>query len=225
MAGFVNGNSVQTKNFHGESLVLTSSIDTDLLKDYARMQILYNNILTQLKPPMLLYASGDFDDFISTISGEILTTMTDLNDDDIFFYGNTSSTRSYNLLQNYDYDETLVPNFRSISNSLIDVMQQGISEYYKIKSLEQENTNLLSYKEILEDRTQLLTYLSDIQTTSYLFSAEATYTNDIDIKLWYQTYLDRYGAPSDGVFDSEILASIITELIDSGEISEDELIY
>ena len=99
------------------------------------------------------------------------------------------------------------------------------TNYYKIKNLEQENTTLLSYKEILQDRTRLLEYLGEIQKTSYLFSAEATYTNNLEIKLWYQVYLERHGAPGDGVFDSELLSVIIDELVASGQVSEDELIY
>jgi hypothetical protein len=221
MAGFVNGNLAQNKNFHGESLVLTSSIDTDLLKDYARMQILYTEILGQLRPPMLLYSSGDFDTFINNISGEILPYMSTLNSDDTFYYGLNSSY----LLRSYDYDEQLVPNFRNVSNTLIDVLQKGISEVYKVKSLETENAELLSYREILQNRSQLLTYINEIQTTSFLFSAEATYTNDLEIKLWYQVYLEQHGPPSDGVFESAKLATIIDELVTSGQVSENELIY
>ena len=83
----------------------------------------------------------------------------------------------------------------------------------------------MSYKEILEDRTKLLEYISEIQKTAYLFSAEATYTNNLEIKLWYQIYLERHGAPGDGVFDSALLGEIIEELVLSGQVSQDELIY
>ena len=37
--------------------------------------------------------------------------------------------------------------------------------------------------------------------------------------------MERYGPPGDGVFNSELLAEIIEELIATGEISEDELIF
>ena len=37
--------------------------------------------------------------------------------------------------------------------------------------------------------------------------------------------VERHGAPGDGVFDSELLSVIIDELVASGQVSEDELIY
>lgn len=217
-AGFVDGNTSFTKNIHGETGV-TGSSNLDLIRDYYRLQILFNRIIFQLKPPMQLYSDGDFEDFIVSMPN-ILTFSTNINDDSVFYYDNEND-----LLTDFEYDPDLVSNYRSLSNSLVNVLKQGISEYYKIKNLEQENTTLLSYKEILQDRTRLLEYLGEIQKTSYLFSAEATYTNNLEIKLWYQVYLERHGAPGDGVFDSELLSAIIDELVASGQVSEDELIY
>lgn len=217
-AGFIDGNTSFTKNIHGETGVAGSS-NLDLIRDYYRLQILFNRIIFQLKPPMQLYSDGDFEDFIVSMPN-ILTFSTNINDDSVFYYDNEND-----LLTDFEYDPDLVSNYRSLSNSLVNVLKQGISEYYKIKNLEQENTTLLSYKEILQDRTRLLEYLGEIQKTSYLFSAEATYTNNLEIKLWYQVYLERHGAPGDGVFDSELLSVIIDELVASGQVSEDELIY
>tara|TARA_B100001093_G_C26732837_1_gene973050 strand:+ start:146 stop:805 length:660 start_codon:yes stop_codon:yes gene_type:complete len=217
-AGFIDGNTSFTKNIHGETGVAGSS-NLDLIRDYHRLQILFNRIIFQLKPPMQLYSDGDFEDFIVSMPN-ILTFSTNINDDSVFYYDNEND-----LLTDFEYDPDLVSNYRSLSNSLVNVLKQGISEYYKIKNLEQENTTLLSYKEILQDRTRLLEYLGEIQKTSYLFSAEATYTNNLEIKLWYQVYLERHGAPGDGVFDSELLSVIIDELVASGQVSEDELIY
>jgi hypothetical protein len=220
MASFIDGNLSQNTNVHG---VLPTAVvaNQDIVKDYARLQILYTEILENLSPPMTLYSSGDFDTLIEDISGEILPLMNTLNSDETFYYG----LRSSYLLKAYEYNEQLVPNYRSLSNTLIDVLQKGISEVYKVRTLETENATLLTYKEILEDRSQLTAYVNQIQRTSFLFSAEATYKNDLEIKLWYQVYLERHGAPSDGVFESDKLAIIIDELVESGQVSENELIY
>ena len=79
------------------------------------------------------------------------------------------------------------------------------------------------YKDILEDPVKLRAYLEELQKTSFLFSAEATFDTPIVLKLWYQVYLERYGPPGDGVFDSELLGGIIQELIANGDITEDEV--
>ena len=218
MSGRVDGNTSFSKNIHGE----TGSIDKsnlDAIRDYYRLQILYNQILFQLKPPMQLYSEADFDNFIVSMPN-ILTYAANINNNNVFYYNDENVLDS-----DFEYDSDLVSNYRSLSNSLVNVLKQGITEYYKIKNLERQNTELLSYRDILQNRTRLLDYISEIQKTSYLFSAEATYSNNLEIKLWYQVYLERHGPPGDGVFDSEKLTTIIDELIASGQVSQDELIF
>lgn len=214
----VDGNTSFSLSLHQESGVIDKS-NLDALYDYYRLQILFRQIIFKLNPPMQLYSDGDFDDFV-TSSPNFLAIASQINNDVNFYYD-----RSESLLTDFEYDSNLVSNYRSISNSLVDVLKQGVSEYYKIKNLQQENRDLLSYREILQNRTKLLDYISEIQKTSYLFSAEATYSNNLQIKLWYQVYLERHGAPGDGVFDSEKLSVIIDELVATGQVSEDELIY
>ncbi len=217
-SGFVDGNTAFSVNIHGE----TGSIDKsnlDAVRDYHRLQILYNQILFQLKPPMQLYVEADFENFIISMPN-LLTFSTNINNDDNFYYDQESVLDS-----DFEYDENLVTNYRSLSNTLVDTLKQGVSEYVKIKNLEQENIELLSYRDILQNREKLLEYINEIQSTSYLFSAEATYMNNLEIKLWYQVYLERYGAPGDGVFESEKLSEIIDELVASGQVSQDEIIF
>ena len=218
MTTFVDGNASTIKNMHGETGAVSKN-NLDLINDYYRLQVLFNEILFQLKPPMLLYSTADFENFVVSMPN-VLTFTQRINNDNTFYYDSETAFET-----NFEYDENLVSNYRTFTNNIIDVLTQGISEYYKIKNLEQENIELLSYKEILQDRTRLLEYISEIQKTSYLFSAEATYTNNLEIKLWYKVYLERYGPPGDGVFESEKLSAIIDELVASGEVTQDELIY
>ena len=217
-AGFVDGNTAFSVNIHGE----TGSVDKsniDAVRDYSRLKILFKQLLFQLKPPMQLYAEADFDNFMVSMPN-LLTFASNINNDDIFYYNQETT-----LDADFEYDDTLVSNYRTFSNSIVNTLTQAVSEYIKIKNLEQENAELLSYREILQNREKLLDYITEIQTTSYLFSAEATYSNNLEIKLWYQVYLERHGAPGDGAFDSALLSEIIDELVASGQVSQDELIY
>ena len=108
---------------------------------------------------------------------------------------------------------------------MIDTIKQAMTEYIKIQNLENENAELKSYRDILFDREKLLEYLETQKKTSHLFSASATLQVEYELKLWYKVYMERHGPPGDGVFNSELLAEIIEELIDSGQVSEDELIF
>jgi len=223
MAGRVDGNMVLAKSLTGHNPTAANS-DVELIKDYYRLQILFNQILFQLKPPMTLYSDADFENFIYSMPN-LLTVSSAITNDTTFYYDSDSTPFYYTYSDLFRYNENLVPNYRTFSTTLINTLTQAVTEYYKIKTLENENLTLLSYKEILEDRTKLLEYISEIQKTAYLFSAEATYTNNLEIKLWYQIYLERHGAPGDGVFDSALLGEIIEELVLSGQVSQDELIY
>ena len=223
MSGRVDGNSIFAKSLTGHSATSTNS-DVKIIKDYYRLQILFNQILFQLKPPMVLYSTSDFENFIYSMPN-LLTVSSAITNDNTFYYDNSTTPFYYTYSDLFQYNENVVSNYRAFSTTLIDTLTQAVTEYYKIKTLESENITLRSYKEILEDRTKLLQYISEIQKTAYLFSAEATYTNNLEIKLWYQIYLERHGAPGDGVFDSELLGEIIEELVLSGQVSQDELIY
>jgi hypothetical protein len=112
-----------------------------------------------------------------------------------------------------------------MTNRVIDTIKQAMTEYVKIRNLENENEELKSYKDIIEDREKLVEYLEGQKQTSHLFSANATLQVQYELKLWYKVYMDRHGPPGDGVFNSELLAEIIEELVASGEITEDELIF
>lgn len=219
MSTRIDGNLVMVKSVHNESKTNGGRVDLDIFRDFYRLQILYKEIIYFLNARLTLYNNAQFEDFILEFSNEKLVELNNIiNDDNRFF--STSITE----LKDFVYDKLTFDNYRSLATNLTGTVQQAISEYYKIKTLQAENIELKTYKEILENREKLIDYINTIQKTSYLFSAEATYTNNLEIKLWYQVYLERYGPPGDGIFDGEKLSAIIEELIIKGLITEDEVL-
>lgn len=217
MAGRVDGN-VSTNRQIGAHLALGSGQDKRYRRDYARLKILYDRILYQLRPPMIYYNEGEFEYFMES-TPDILVYTRLLNNDSTFHYNNEAQ------LDQYEYDDNLVENYRFVSNRVIDTIKQAMTEYIKIRNLTLENEQLKSYKEILEDGDKLRDYLETQRNTRHLFSAEATLEVAPTLKLWYQVYLVEHGPPGDGVFNSELLAEIIEELIQTGQITEEELIF
>ena len=214
---FVDGN-VTTNRQIGAHLGVGSGQDNRYRRDYARLKILYDRILYQLRPPMIYYNEGEFEYFMESTPDILIYTRL-LNNDSTFHYNNEAQ------LDKYEYDINLVENYRFVSNRVIDTIKQAMTEYIKIRNLTQTNEELKSYKEILEDGDKLRDYLETQRNTRHLFSAEATLEVAPSLKLWYQVYLERYGPPGDGVFNSELLAEIIEELIRNGQITEEELIF
>jgi len=186
--------------------------------DFFRLKILYERVLFQLRPPMTLYNEGEFEFFMSSMPN-VLTLTRVLNNENTFFMNDPKP------LNDYEYEGGLVDKYLFITNRLVDTIKQAMTEYIKIRNLESENSELKSYKEILEDKEKLVAYLEQQQNTGHLFSASATLQTQPQLKLWYQVYMERYGPPGDGVFNSELLSEIIEELVASGEVTEDELIF
>lgn len=220
-AGRTNGNLVGRLQIGGRNQSIANAKTADdrqLRYDYFRLKILYDRVLYQLRPPMALYNEGEFEYFLSSMPN-ILTLTRVLNNENTFFMNNPKE------LNTYEYEGGLIDKYIYTTNRLVDTIKQAMTEYIKIQNLESQNLELKSYKEILEDRDQLQAYLEQQQKTSHIFSANATLQVVPEIKLWYSVYMERHGPPGDGVFNSELLAEIIEELVASGQVSEDELIF
>lgn len=207
-----------SKQTGGNVNIGTSSQDFKYRKDYVRLKILYDRILYQLRAPMTYYTKAEFDYFLESTPDILIYTKL-LNDDSTFHYGEVSKINSY------EYDEELVTNFRDVTNNVIDTIKQAMSEYIKIRNLENENEDLKTYKEILHDNDKLKEYIEKMNKRRGLFSAETTLSVKPTIPKYYEKYFIKHGPPGDGVFESDKLAVIIKELIESGELTEDELIF
>jgi hypothetical protein len=216
----IDGNITFSKNLHGETGVIGNN-DLKLKRDYFRLQILFNQILYIIKPPLVLYSDGDFDEYIATMPN-LLLMSTIVNNDNTYYYNDETQLDNRTI---FSYDENLIGNYRGFTNELMNTLKQNIATYYKCKNIEAENVELKTYKEILNDPQQLSDYLRDLKNTRYLFSASATLSTPAQIKPWYLLYLERHGPPGDGVFDTALLAAIIDELVAAGQVSPDEIVF
>ena len=224
MATFVNGDNTTTRNLHG--IVGTSSgFSTEIFQDMYRFQILYNQILYILEISLTQYSEGNFTTLQDLLNEETFLKLGQLLTSDSLFDNENVSN-----LVDFVHDNLLFTKFRSVTNKILDGLKQSIVQYQANVTLENENTRLAQYENILQDKEKLLEYLNSVQTENYLFSAEAAFASEIILKPWYEVYLNRYGPPGDGVFKTELLADIIEELLAAGTItyadlnlSEDEL--
>ena len=213
------------RSMHGETRK-TDYNQLDVIRDYNRLKILYDDILTEITTSMNLYKNADFELFHENLPNTLNVVSTPLNDDNTFYYNSNSLLDILYLNTNKSgHDSELVSNYRDFTSNILDVLKQGKTEYEKIINLTSENQELLTFKELVEDRSKLIEYLNDVQSTSYLFSSKATFSYNIDIKPWYERYLQYYGPPGDGVFTDASLADIIEELKEENIISDDTIIY
>jgi len=217
MASFVDGNNTSSRSLHGQTQVFGGA-DSQVMQDMYRLQILYSQVLVTIELALSQFSGGNFNTLKDLLPESTFLSLGQTISDDATFY-NTDVTN----LVDFVHDELTFSRFRNISYKIVDGLKQAISEYDAKITLETENIELQQYKTILEDKDRLLTYLNTVQKETFLFSAEASFETTLILKPWYRVYLERYGAPGDGVFETELLAAIVDELLLSGEITYTDL--
>tara|TARA_B100000674_G_C37880250_1_gene933958 strand:+ start:229 stop:903 length:675 start_codon:yes stop_codon:yes gene_type:complete len=219
-----DGNMAVARSLANKTGTLDRNINGLLAQQLYNVERLYNDVFTTLVSYLELYTTGAFTTYSDSLSEEVIIDLVaSINNSD--FVNDTTVLNNPTLYFDLQDKSTPLPSkYVGVANEIMDVIKQTLAERQRILTLQVENDKCKTYKEILEDPQKLNDYIKEVQRTSYLFTAKATYTQPIELKPWYEQYLIRYGPPGDGVFDSELLGNIIQELIALGEISEDTVI-
>ncbi len=214
-----DANGTRLRSLHNEERLAGSGMNAEIAQDLHNLQELYNNIFSKLMSYLSTYTGGFFNTYLNSLPEvTVMSIVAEINNSNLF------DTR---ILQNpalFVHDKSMPNKYVSLANDLMDVIKQTLAERTRISDLEGQIEHCKTYKEILESSSKLNEYIKEMQRTSYLFDAHATYNEPIELKLWYQVYLDTHGPPGDGVFDSELLGQIIQDLISEGRISADTVL-
>ena len=101
-------------------------------------------------------------------------------------------------------------------------------EYYKERvAVDTLNEELNEYKKILDSNSNeilILDYLNKKKLELKPLDIEMQFPFYVELKPWYTEYLITYGPPPNGVFDEELMAGIVSNLIDGGVITLEEFI-
>lgn len=215
----VDGNSTQLRSLHNEAQSVATNINAEIAQDLYTIQELYYEIFSKLVSYMELYSGGFFDTYLkslpeTTVIG-ITTRIQNIDINDTTILENPSIFR---------IDPSLPAKYKDVAEYIMNTIKQTLTERQRVVNLQVENTEYRTFKDILEDHQRLNDYIKEVQNTSYLFTADVTFSQPIQLKLWYQVYLERYGPPGDGVFDTDLLGNIIEELIAADLIKEDDVL-
>jgi hypothetical protein len=200
----------------------TGNGDQSIRRDQIRLKILYDEILKELEPSMDYYNNGQFQAFNDSYPDTINIMVTN-NDDETFYYDSPVK------LDKQDIDDELVYKYRTITNRVINNLDQGIRVYQHSEVLQQENDYLKTYKELIDDAanggSSLQEYFDKIAYQQKdIFETSAVNNVEPIVKPWYLKYIQTYGPPGDGTFDAELLSNIILEMRENGEIDDDTII-
>lgn len=195
------GTKVTKKNNETENLKLQ-------LKKY---DVINKRVVSRLQPNLTDFREGDFGNIDKEVlSGELALILVDNK--------NFSKTRLGNL-DTYNYNPKIFNEFKSICFKILDGLERGLllddKNNILVESVRRSN-------EILKDIDSIKEYVKKRFGGINLFGSgvETALTVAPKLKREYEVYIERHGMPEGFIFDNEILAGIIKELIDAGELDE-----
>jgi hypothetical protein len=98
----------------------------------------------------------------------------------------------------------------------------AIKQFDQVKQLE---TDVQYYENILSTEKNIIQYLNEHKEVSqFAFNSTQVFNVKHVLKPWYEKYLELYGPPGDGVFQNDLMADIVIDLIRQGIITEQDFV-
>lgn len=195
---------------------LTTRYRNELMK-YDKMRQV---ILDSFKIHLDRFKHRQFDDLENEFNpseavrlGQLLVgdSLSTFSSTDIALFENSKT-----LFTAYKSANPVFSDYKSFMFLLVDGMNSAITLSNENEQLLRANTDLETYKDILTNVEKLKTYIFDTYThtlgTLMSFATEFTVQTGMVIHPEYLIYLEMYGAPEFGVFDSEKLNRIIRDM-------------
>lgn len=205
-----------TKSLHGQSVAGVYDVYT---KDLYRYQLLYDSVISQMNTYINYFSRGDY------ISLTEKFTTNQYNSLILKADANTFQSSIIDSLTGFEYDPDKFNLMRQSTYNVISGLDKTITIVQENLDLS-ENIVILkrTYKDVLEDPVKLKDYINLHKLDTMAFQATESFNTTIELKPWYEVYFNKYGPPNNGVFQSELLAQIVIDLIASKTIKEEDFI-
>jgi hypothetical protein len=139
-----------------------------------------------------------------------------------YFLGNVQYVTNNLNISQYKYLSKQILRLTSIQkktvvfkNFIFNTVQILYSSLQNIAILNQNSIDLAKNEELLEilkDKEKLLAYIQEMSEIINLFPNQTMTTSNVKLKPEYQIYINNYGFPENGVFDSKKIALIANSL-------------
>jgi hypothetical protein len=187
--------------------------------DLYKYQLLYDSVIVQMNKYIRYFADGEYDDLITNFTNKKYNSLILSADPQAF------KTNDIENLIGFEHDPEKFNLMRESTYDVIDGLRKTKQVSQEIKTLNEEIKDLkVNYRDILLDPVKLNDYINEHKITVMAFQATQPFNTTIVLKPWYDKYFELYGPPSDGVFQSELLADIVINLIKTNQIKEEDFI-
>ena len=172
-------------------------------------------VLDYTKPLLQYFSEGNFDLLFADLSSNTFTNLGQVIDDTDRYTGGGGTMRYY------VYDPATFDLYRSYWHKIIDTLKRGKTLYDKKESWK---LKAIKNKETLYNKDNLLEFI-DNYYNGFVGIDAGTIDLSIDptVKPQYVRYIERYGAPPGGCFESEKMTVVINELIQEGVLQQEDL--
>lgn len=163
-----------------------------------------------------LFDANIIDEFSSIINSKGFINIQNMLTQ--YFLGNIEYVTTNLNIEQYKYLSAQILRLTSkqkktviFKTFILNTLQLLYSSLQNISILNQnsvdleKNTELL---EILKDKERLLAYIKEMNQIINLFPNQTITTTNVKLKPEYQIYINNYGFPENGVFDSKKIALI-----------------
>jgi hypothetical protein len=209
--------SAGSKSLQGNLNNITGNTNLELIRDIYRYQILNTFVVNNLNTYINLFTRADYANLKGSYTDAKRKNLSLIVGNDFFFY-NTNIDN----LDGFNYDSSTFNNYRSNSKGLLSGLEMAIKQFDQVYELE---TDVKYYKNILSTQENIIKYLNEHKEISqFAFSTIQVFDVQHILKPWYERYLNLHGPPNDGVFQNDLMAQIVLDLINEGVITEENFI-
>lgn len=207
---------VYVKSIHGA--LGGGGIYNTYTQDLYRYQILYDTVITELNVYIKYFSTGDYDNLTSKF------TVPKYNNLLLRAGAQSFNTNNVNDLVGFEYDPNKFDLMRRSTYNVIDGLEKTLTVVKQNIAYVQDISGLTYYKTIIDNPKLLIEYIENQRMNRMAFQATETFQTQIKLKPWFEEYLKIHGPPGNGVFQSDLLAQIVINLIETNVITEEEFI-
>lgn len=181
---------------------LTIQADNDL--NAKKYQVFYNKVLQIMQPFITYYKNANYENLKNDLTFQKYSNISTEIQNNTFYNEDALSTIIYN--------ETTFNKYKDTFNDINDGLYKTIINY---NDCLEKTERLNDLEELISDPNKLLEYIKiTFENYGSLTELNVVLNTDVNpvIKPEYIIYIERYGFPIDGEFDTALLSNIILEL-------------
>jgi hypothetical protein len=201
------------RSLHGLTQATGSNQNLEIVRDVYRYQILFDGVIERIRQYTNLYTSGKYLELKKKFTPAVYRKLLDTSNPDNYY--NTT----VDDLIDFSYNKTTFDGYKSNMYSIMTGLNKAVAQFDDLVSITNEYNQ---QEEVLNNKEKLIDYIrtqfSDKISTDAFYISQ-TYGTDVILKPWFSLYLQLYGAPPFGVFDTEKMANVVEILIKRGTIT------